>query len=186
MTAANHLIFKIVDRDAWSTAKASGEFRGSPVDLTDGFMHFSAPGQLAETASRHFAGQKNFDAGCRRCRVVRRCSEMGTLTRRRSVSASLRTVINGNTSSGRKNFCATRKASTSFRSRELRPFFQRQAEVDRSGCRQDFRLIEAICFSPELLTSSATVIASYFPIRSRTSGSGNSRIDTSPQIEDLL
>ena len=59
MTEANHLIFKIVDRTAWSKAQPSGEFMGSPVDLTDGFMHFSAPGQLAETASRHFAGQKN-------------------------------------------------------------------------------------------------------------------------------
>ena len=59
MTAANHLIFKIVDRTAWLQAKAGGQFDGSPVDLIDGFMHFSAPSQLAETASKHFAGQKN-------------------------------------------------------------------------------------------------------------------------------
>ena len=59
MTAAKHLIFKIVDKSAWAKAEAGGQFLGSPVDLTDGYMHFSAPSQLAETARRHFAGKKN-------------------------------------------------------------------------------------------------------------------------------
>ena len=31
-------------------------FTGSPVDIRDGFIHFSTAEQLQETAARHFAG----------------------------------------------------------------------------------------------------------------------------------
>ncbi len=30
-------------------------FRGSSIDLKDGFIHFSTPAQAAETAAKHFA-----------------------------------------------------------------------------------------------------------------------------------
>lgn len=30
---------------------------GAPVDLADGFIHFSTASQLVETAAKHFAGQ---------------------------------------------------------------------------------------------------------------------------------
>ena len=39
-------------------AEAEGRFIGSPVDLDDGFIHFSTAEQAAETASRHFSGRK--------------------------------------------------------------------------------------------------------------------------------
>ena len=32
-------------------------FGGAPVDLADGYIHFSTAGQVAETAARHFAGR---------------------------------------------------------------------------------------------------------------------------------
>jgi uncharacterized protein (DUF952 family) len=32
-------------------------FEGSPVDLADGFIHFSTAAQAQETARRHFTGQ---------------------------------------------------------------------------------------------------------------------------------
>ena len=32
-------------------------FRGAPVDLADGYIHFSTREQVAETAAKHFAGQ---------------------------------------------------------------------------------------------------------------------------------
>lgn len=32
-------------------------FTGAPVDLADGYIHFSAADQVEETAARHFAGQ---------------------------------------------------------------------------------------------------------------------------------
>ncbi len=50
-------IFKILPRAIWDRALAQGCFEGSAVDLRDGFIHFSAADQLAETASRHFAGE---------------------------------------------------------------------------------------------------------------------------------
>jgi uncharacterized protein (DUF952 family) len=50
-------IYKICELALWQDAEAAGEFRGSAVDERDGFIHFSTASQLAETASKHFAGQ---------------------------------------------------------------------------------------------------------------------------------
>ncbi len=50
-------IYKILTREAWDEALAQGEYRGSALDLTDGFIHFSTAGQAQETARRHFTGQ---------------------------------------------------------------------------------------------------------------------------------
>jgi uncharacterized protein (DUF952 family) len=49
-------IYKICPADEWIAAEAAGHFHGSPVDLADGFIHFSTADQVAETAARHFAG----------------------------------------------------------------------------------------------------------------------------------
>jgi uncharacterized protein (DUF952 family) len=51
------LIYKIVARAAWAAAEAAGRFAGAPVDLADGYIHFSTAAQLRETAAKHFAGQ---------------------------------------------------------------------------------------------------------------------------------
>ncbi|WP_417769622.1 DUF952 domain-containing protein [Stappia sp.] len=51
------LIYKISPQADWSAAEAAGRFTGAPVDLADGFIHFSAADQLRETAAKHFAGQ---------------------------------------------------------------------------------------------------------------------------------
>ncbi len=50
------LIYKILRAHEWAELEAAGESRGAPVDLADGFIHFSTASQLAETARRHFAG----------------------------------------------------------------------------------------------------------------------------------
>lgn len=50
-------IFKIVPAALWREAEEAGVFTGSPVDLRDGFIHFSTAEQLQETAEKHFAGQ---------------------------------------------------------------------------------------------------------------------------------
>jgi len=50
-------IFKILPRADWERALSLGRFEGSAVDIADGFIHFSAADQVAETARRHFAGQ---------------------------------------------------------------------------------------------------------------------------------
>ena len=52
------LIYKIAAKALWDKAAAAGAFTGAPVDLADGFIHFSAASQVKETAARHFAGQQ--------------------------------------------------------------------------------------------------------------------------------
>jgi uncharacterized protein (DUF952 family) len=52
------LIYKICPESLWREAEAAGSFAGAPVDLADGFIHFSTGAQLRETAARHFAGQR--------------------------------------------------------------------------------------------------------------------------------
>lgn len=53
------LIYKIVSQAAWRAAEAAGVFAGAPVDLADGFIHFSTAAQVEETAAKHFAGQSD-------------------------------------------------------------------------------------------------------------------------------
>ena len=51
-------IYKICPASAWREAERQGVFRGSPVDVSDGFIHFSTAAQVRETAARHFADAK--------------------------------------------------------------------------------------------------------------------------------
>ena len=50
-------IYKILTADQWRDLQAAGETAGAPVDIADGFVHFSTAAQVRETAARHFAGQ---------------------------------------------------------------------------------------------------------------------------------
>ena len=50
-------IYKICERAAWQAAESSGLYRGSPLDIRDGFIHFSSAAQVSDTAAKHFAGQ---------------------------------------------------------------------------------------------------------------------------------
>lgn len=50
-------IYKIVTKAEWESAVKAGEFVGAGIDLTDGYIHFSAAGQVVETAAKYFAGQ---------------------------------------------------------------------------------------------------------------------------------
>lgn len=51
------VIYKICPQELWHAAEATGTFTGAPVDVTDGYIHFSTAAQVRETAARHFAGQ---------------------------------------------------------------------------------------------------------------------------------
>jgi uncharacterized protein (DUF952 family) len=51
------LIYKICGREEWRAAEEARIYRGSTVDLSDGFIHFSTDEQVAETAAKHFAGR---------------------------------------------------------------------------------------------------------------------------------
>ncbi len=50
------LIYKIFRTDEWRALEAEGETLGAPIDLADGFVHFSTAAQAAETAEKYFAG----------------------------------------------------------------------------------------------------------------------------------
>jgi uncharacterized protein (DUF952 family) len=50
-------IYKICPASAWREAERQGVYRGSADDTRDGFIHFSLPTQVAETARKHFFGQ---------------------------------------------------------------------------------------------------------------------------------
>tara|TARA_R110002094_G_scaffold137278_6_gene128835 strand:+ start:5491 stop:5841 length:351 start_codon:yes stop_codon:yes gene_type:complete len=50
------LIFKIFRSDEWTQLRREGSTTGAPIDVADGYVHFSTAAQAAETAARHFAG----------------------------------------------------------------------------------------------------------------------------------
>ena len=51
------LIYKIFRADEWSAMQAAGRTNGAPIDIDDGFVHFSTADQARETAAKHFAGE---------------------------------------------------------------------------------------------------------------------------------
>ena len=53
------LIYKILSRPEWDAFRAAGRTLGAPVDLADGFIHFSTAAQVAETAAKWFADQSD-------------------------------------------------------------------------------------------------------------------------------
>ncbi len=50
------LIYKIFRADDWAALQADGETQGAPIDVNDGYVHFSTADQAAETAAKHFSG----------------------------------------------------------------------------------------------------------------------------------
>jgi uncharacterized protein (DUF952 family) len=57
---AGHLagmhIYKILRAEEWAELERAGETAGAPIDVADGYIHFSTADQVAETAAKHFAG----------------------------------------------------------------------------------------------------------------------------------
>lgn len=51
------LIYKILTSGQWADLQEAGETVGAPVDVADGFVHFSTAAQVRETAAKHFTGQ---------------------------------------------------------------------------------------------------------------------------------
>ncbi|MCR9087219.1 MAG: DUF952 domain-containing protein [Rhodobacteraceae bacterium] len=50
------IIYKIFRAVEWDALCAAGQTAGAPVDLADGYIHFSTAEQVRETAAKHFAG----------------------------------------------------------------------------------------------------------------------------------
>lgn len=53
------IIYKIFRRPEWNDLVAQGRTLGAPVDLADGYIHFSTAQQVMETAAKHFAGESD-------------------------------------------------------------------------------------------------------------------------------
>ena len=51
------LIFKIFRADEWAALRKVGATDGAPIDVTDGYVHFSTAEQAEETAAKHFKGE---------------------------------------------------------------------------------------------------------------------------------
>jgi uncharacterized protein (DUF952 family)/ubiquinone/menaquinone biosynthesis C-methylase UbiE len=56
-TAHPTTIYRIISSEDWLKAKAAGTFTGTSHDVRDGFIHFSASDQIAETAKKFYAQQ---------------------------------------------------------------------------------------------------------------------------------
>jgi uncharacterized protein (DUF952 family) len=50
-------IYKILREPEWQALRAAGETQGAPIDVADGYIHFSTAAQARETAAKHFAGE---------------------------------------------------------------------------------------------------------------------------------
>lgn len=50
-------IYKILRFDEWQDLTKNGQSQGAPIDMSDGFIHFSTAAQVQETAAKHFAGE---------------------------------------------------------------------------------------------------------------------------------
>jgi uncharacterized protein (DUF952 family) len=53
------LVLKIFRRPEWNAFRAAGETVGAPVDVADGFIHFSTAAQVAETAAKYFGEESD-------------------------------------------------------------------------------------------------------------------------------
>lgn len=51
------IIYKIFRSDEYAAFVAAGRTKGAPIDIADGYVHFSTGDQVKVTASKHFAGE---------------------------------------------------------------------------------------------------------------------------------
>lgn len=56
---SSKIIYKIVPQQMWQEAQKTGIFTGAPIDIEDGYIHFSTADQVKATAAKHFAGQND-------------------------------------------------------------------------------------------------------------------------------
>lgn len=54
--ATPEFIYKVASREIYEASLAARRFVGQPIDLKDGYIHFSSAPQLGETIRLYFAG----------------------------------------------------------------------------------------------------------------------------------
>ena len=52
-------IYKIFRKDEFDAFEEAGETWGAPIDVADGYVHFSTAEQVAETAAKHFSSESD-------------------------------------------------------------------------------------------------------------------------------
>lgn len=52
-------IYKILLRPQWDDFTTAGQTAGAPIDLADGYIHFSTAAQTPETAAKYFANHSD-------------------------------------------------------------------------------------------------------------------------------
>lgn len=58
-------IYKIFRADEWAQLRQEKSTKGAPIDISDGYVHFSTATQAQETADKHFTGVDGlFLLGC--------------------------------------------------------------------------------------------------------------------------
>lgn len=50
------LIYKIFRANEWADLQSNGDTIGAPIDVADGYIHFSTAETVAETAAKYFTG----------------------------------------------------------------------------------------------------------------------------------
>ena len=50
------MIYKLFKKNEWETLKEATETSGAPIDIKDGYIHFSTEKQLKETAKKYLTG----------------------------------------------------------------------------------------------------------------------------------
>ena len=53
---SDRIVYKIMSAAELEQMNRDGEFRGSPADIADGFIHLSCASQVAATLDKHFSG----------------------------------------------------------------------------------------------------------------------------------
>ena len=52
----DRIVYKIMSATELNQMRRDGVFRGSPADITDGYVHLSTGSQLAATLDKHYSG----------------------------------------------------------------------------------------------------------------------------------
>jgi uncharacterized protein (DUF952 family) len=53
------IIYKILRADEWAALRDNGTSTGAPIDVADGYIHFSTAETVVETAAKHFVGERD-------------------------------------------------------------------------------------------------------------------------------
>ncbi len=51
------IIYKVFRANEWADLQSNGQTDGAPIDIADGYIHFSTAEQVEETVQKHFAGE---------------------------------------------------------------------------------------------------------------------------------